>query len=89
MEIIDELEPTRRGIDGGAVGYLDYHGNMDTCIAIRTRLFRNGTAHVGVGAGIVADSQPEREWEETMAKSRALTEAVVMAEAGPDGEEDA
>ncbi len=84
MEIIDELETARRGIYGGAVGYLDTHGNMDTCIAIRTILFKDGVAHVGAGAGIVADSQPEREWEETMAKSRSATEAVRLAERGLD-----
>jgi len=84
MEIIDELEPTRRGIYAGAVGYLDYHGNMDMCIAIRTIMFMNGRARIGVGAGIVADSMPEREWDETMEKSRAMTEAVRMAERGLD-----
>jgi anthranilate synthase component 1 len=84
MEIIDELEPARRGIYAGAVGYLDYHGNMDMCIAIRTIMFMNGRARIGVGAGIVADSMPEREWEETMEKSRAMTEAVRMAERGLD-----
>jgi anthranilate synthase component 1 len=84
MEIIDELEPHRRGVYAGAVGYFDYHGNLDACIAIRTITFAKGRAYVGVGAGIVADSQPEREWEETMAKSRAMTEAVYMAERGLD-----
>jgi anthranilate synthase component 1 len=84
MEIIDELEPHRRGVYGGAVGYLDYHGNMDVCIGIRTVTVHRGIAHVGVGAGIVADSQPEAEWEETMAKSRAMVEAVRLAARGLD-----
>jgi len=84
MEIIDELEPERRSTYAGAVGYLDYHGNLDSCIAIRTIAFKGGAAHIGVGAGIVADSQPEREWEETMEKSRAMTEAVRLAESGLD-----
>jgi len=84
MEVIDELEVHRRGVYGGAVGYLDYHGNMDVCIGIRTVTVHRGIAHVGVGAGIVADSQPEAEWEETMAKSRAMVEAVRLAARGLD-----
>lgn len=84
MEVIDELEVHRRGVYGGAVGYLDYHGNMDVCIGIRTVTVHRGVAHVGVGAGIVADSQPEAEWEETMAKSRAMVEAVRLAARGLD-----
>ena len=59
MEIIDELEPTRRGIYGGAIGYIDFSGNLDTCIAIRTMVVKDGKAHIQAGGGIVADSQPE------------------------------
>ncbi|MEK6807004.1 MAG: anthranilate synthase component I [Pseudomonadota bacterium] len=76
MEIIDELEPVRRGIYGGAVGYLGWDGNMDMAIAIRTAVIKDGKLHVQAGAGIVADSQPEAEWEETMNKARALIHAV-------------
>jgi anthranilate synthase component I len=82
MEIIDELEAVRRGIYAGAVGHFDYHGNLDLCIAIRTLVYANGRAHWGVGAGIVADSEPEREWEETLNKGRALWLAVERAERG-------
>jgi anthranilate synthase component 1 len=82
MEIIEELEPTRRGIYAGAIGYVDFQGNLDTAIAIRTLVFLNGQAYLQAGAGIVADSQPERELEETMAKARALLRAVEMAETG-------
>ena len=82
MEIIEELEPTRRGLYGGAVGYISFSGNMDTAIAIRTLLIKNGTAFLGVGAGIVADSVPENEFEETMSKGRALLKAIELAEKG-------
>jgi anthranilate synthase component 1 len=82
MEIIDELEPVRRGVYAGAVGHFDYHGNLDLCIAIRTLVYQDGQAHWGVGAGIVADSDPEREWEETLNKGRALWLAVRKAEQG-------
>jgi anthranilate synthase component 1 len=82
MEIIDELEPVRRGAYAGAVGHFDYHGNLDLCIAIRTLVFADGMAHWGVGAGIVADSEPEREWEETLNKGKALWLAVQRAERG-------
>jgi anthranilate synthase component I len=82
MEIIDELEPTRRGLYGGAVGYISFNGNMDTAIAIRTLLIKGDTAYLGVGAGIVADSVPENEFEETMNKGRALLKAIEMAEKG-------
>ncbi len=82
MEIIDELEPTRRGLYGGAVGYISFNGNMDTAIAIRTLLIKGDTAYLGVGAGIVADSVPETEFEETMNKGRALLKALEMAEKG-------
>jgi len=79
MEIIDELEPTRRGIYAGAVGYIDFSGTLDTCIAIRTMVVRDGTAYVQAGAGIVADSDPATEYEETRNKARALREAMLMA----------
>jgi len=82
MEIIEELEPVRRGIYAGAVGYLDFHGNMDTAIAIRTLLFRGGRAYLGVGAGIVADSDPAAEYEETLRKGSALLRALELAQAG-------
>jgi len=82
MEIIDALEPTRRGIYAGAVGHFDYHGNLDLAIAIRTLVYADGRAHWGVGAGIVADSDPEAEWNETMAKGRALWLAIQRAERG-------
>ena len=82
MEIIEELEPVRRGVYAGAVGHFDYHGNLDLCIAIRTLVFADGKAHWGVGAGIVADSEPEREWDETMNKGRALWLALQRSERG-------
>jgi anthranilate synthase component 1 len=78
-EIVDELEPDGRGPYAGAIGYLSYSGDMDTCIAIRTVLFRDGLATVQAGAGIVADSSPEREYEETRNKARALLRAVRAA----------
>ena len=80
MEIIDELEPVKRGIYGGAVGYLAWNGNMDTAIAIRTAIIKDGELHVQAGAGIVADSQPALEWEETLNKRRAMFRAVALAE---------
>ncbi|MBL4606364.1 MAG: anthranilate synthase component I [Pseudomonadales bacterium] len=79
MEIIDELEPVKRGIYGGAVGYLSWHGNMDTAIAIRTAVIKDKTLHIQAGAGIVADSIPEMEWEETMNKGRAIFRAAELA----------
>ncbi len=82
MEIIAELEPTRRGVYGGSVMYLDFSGNLNSCIGIRTMTVRGRDAHVQVGAGIVADSVPEREWEETMNKAGALLRAVELAESG-------
>ncbi|WP_134016122.1 anthranilate synthase component I [Modicisalibacter xianhensis] len=84
LEIIDELEPVKRGIYSGAVGYLSWHGNMDTAIAIRTAVIKDGELHVQAGAGIVADSVPEMEWQETLNKGRALFRAVAMAERGLD-----
>jgi anthranilate synthase component I len=82
MQIIDELEPTRRGPYGGAVGYLDFAGNMDTCIALRTMVWRNGMYDVQAGAGVVADSVPASEYEETMNKAKAMLKAVEIAESG-------
>jgi anthranilate synthase component 1 len=80
MEIIDELEPVRRGPYGGAVGYVDFSGNMDTCIALRTMVLKGQTAWLQAGAGIVADSDPAREREETLNKARGLLRALEMAE---------
>jgi anthranilate synthase component 1 len=80
MEIIDELEPTRRGPYAGAVGYFDFSGNLDTCIALRTGYLRDGKAYLQAGAGIVADSVPEREEQETRDKARAFFVAVKAAE---------
>ena len=84
MEIIDELEPVKRGIYGGAVGYIGWNGNMDTAIAIRTAVIKDGKLHIQAGAGVVADSVPRNEWDETMNKGRAIFRAVAMAEAGLD-----
>jgi len=84
MEIIDELEPVKRGIYAGAVGYLSWDGNMDTAIAIRTAVIHDGTLYIQAGGGIVVDSQPALEWKETMNKGRAIFRAVAMAEAGID-----
>jgi anthranilate synthase component 1 len=82
MEIIDELEPTRRGTYAGAIGYFSYSGDMDTCITIRTILILGDTAYVQAGAGIVADSDPSREYEETQNKARAMIRAIEMAQRG-------
>lgn len=82
LEIIRQLEPDDRGVYAGAVGYFDYSGNMDTCIAIRTLVLENGVAKIQAGAGIVADSVPEREYEETVHKATALLRAVEIAEGG-------
>jgi anthranilate synthase component 1 len=84
MEIIDELEPVKRGIYSGAVGYISWNGNMDTAIAIRTAVIKDKTLHIQAGAGVVADSIPELEWKETMNKGRAVFHAVALAEAGLD-----
>jgi anthranilate synthase component I len=82
MEIIDELEPVKRGVYAGAVGYIGWSGNMDTAIAIRTAVIRDGILHIQAGAGIVADSIPANEWEETMNKGRAIFRAVAKACSG-------
>jgi anthranilate synthase component 1 len=86
MEIIDELEPTRRGIYAGAVGYVSFQGDMDLAIAIRTAVLRDGMLYAQVGAGIVHDSVPENEWRETLSKARAVLRAAEMAQAGLDTE---
>ena len=80
MEIIEELEPVRRGVYGGAVGYLGFSGSMDTAIIIRTAVFRGERAYVQTGAGIVADSQPEAEHRECVNKARAMIQAIRLAE---------
>ena len=85
MEIIEELEPVKRGPYAGAVGYFSFSGNMDTCITIRTILCRGGRAYIQAGAGIVADSEPTREYQETANKAEAMLRAVALAEAGLEG----
>jgi anthranilate synthase component 1 len=84
MEIIDELEPVKRGIYAGAVGYLGFHGDMDLAIAIRTAVVKDKQLHVQAGAGIVADSDPHSEWVETQSKARAVLRAAELAEQGLD-----
>jgi anthranilate synthase component 1 len=79
MQIVDELETVRRGPYAGAIGYLSYGGDLDTCICIRTLLIKDGVAHVQAGAGIVADSDPAREFAETENKAAALLRAVELA----------
>ena len=86
MEIIDELEPVKRGIYAGAVGYIGYHGDMDLAIAIRTGVVKDELLHVQAAAGIVADSVPESEWQETHIKAQALLRAAEMATAGLDSQ---
>ena len=81
MELIDELENKRRGLYGGTIGYIGFDGNIDTCIAIRTVLFKNNKAYVQAGAGIVHDSVPEKEFEETKNKALAMINAVKEASA--------
>mgnify|MGYP005693248871 FL=1 len=76
MEIIAELEPTKRGIYSGAIGYISWNGNLNTAIAIRTAIVKNKQIYVQAGAGIVYDSDPDKEWEETMNKAKALLSAV-------------
>jgi anthranilate synthase component 1 len=80
MEIIDELEPTRRGLYGGVVGYLDFGGDLDTAIAIRTAVVRDGIAYVQAGGGIVADSDPDAEETESRNKAAAVLRAIAVAE---------
>jgi anthranilate synthase component 1 len=80
MQIIDEFEPTKRGPYAGAVGYVDFSGNMDTCIALRTLVVQGDTAYVQVGAGIVADSVPENEYQETINKAKGQLKAIEIAE---------
>jgi anthranilate synthase component 1 len=82
MEIIDELEPTRRGLYGGSVLYLDFSGYLNSCIVIRTVLVRDKIAYLQAGAGIVADSVPAREYQESMNKASAMLKAFEMAEKG-------
>jgi anthranilate synthase component I len=82
MQIIDELEPTRRGIYGGAILYLDFSGNLDSCIGLRTLVAKGGNVYVQAGAGIVADSVPEREYQESLSKARALIRALEIAARG-------
>ena len=82
MEIIDELEPVKRGVYGGAVGYLSWAGDMDTAIAIRTAVLKDGQLHIQVGAGVVADSVPALEWKETLNKARAMLRAAAMVGEG-------
>ncbi|MEC8821999.1 MAG: anthranilate synthase component I family protein, partial [Pseudomonadota bacterium] len=82
LEIIDELEPVKRGIFGGAVGYFSWNGNMDTAIAIRTAVLKDGRLHIQAGAGVVADSIAQQEWTETMAKAMSVIKAAAIAESG-------
>jgi anthranilate synthase component 1 len=84
MEIIDELEPVKRGVYAGAVGYIGFHGDMDLAISIRTAVLKDGQIHVQAGAGLVADSDPDSEWQETQNKARAMLRAAEMAESGLD-----
>ena len=84
MEIIAELEPLKRGVYSGAVGYLGWHGNVDMAIAIRTAVIKDGTLHMQAGGGIVADSVPKYEWKETISKAGAMFSAVEMATRGLD-----
>jgi anthranilate synthase component 1 len=79
MEIIDELEPSRRGVYAGAILYLDFSGNLDSCIAIRTMVVKNGVGYIQAGGGVVHDSVPEREFEESVNKAKALFSAIEMA----------
>jgi anthranilate synthase component 1 len=86
MEIIDELEPVKRGGYGGAIGYVSYAGDLDMCIHIRTVVIKDGVAHVQAGGGTVADAKPEYEYEESVAKSRAVLAAIDAAIAQPGWE---
>ena len=82
MEIIDELEPEKRGVFGGAVGYLSWNGNMDTAIAIRTAIIKNKKLYIQAGAGVVADSVSNLEWDETLNKARSIFKAAALAKEG-------
>ena len=82
MEIIDELEPERRGLYGGCVGYIDHRGNMDSCIVIRTLLIKDGQIYAQAGGGVVADSDPQAEYEESLHKARAVLRAIELAGGG-------
>jgi anthranilate synthase component 1 len=84
MQIIDELEPVKRGGYGGAIGWASYAGDLDTCIHIRTVVVKDGVAHVQAGGGTVADAKPELEQRESEAKARAVLEAIELAIAQPD-----
>jgi anthranilate synthase component 1 len=86
MEIIDELERAPRGVYAGAVGYISFQDDMDLAIAIRTAVIRDGTLYVQVGAGIVHDSVPEAEWQETLNKARAVLRAAELVQLGLDAE---
>src|SRR5436189_4334049 len=79
MQIIDELEPVKRGGYGGAIGWVSYTGELDTCIHIRTVVVKDGVAHIQAGGGTVADAKPAYEYEESVAKSRAVREAAALA----------
>jgi anthranilate synthase component 1 len=82
MQIIDELEPSRRGIYAGAIMYLDFSGNLDCCIALRTLVAKNGRSYIQAGGGVVADSVPENEYQETVNKARAIVTALEIAHNG-------
>ncbi|MEE8044715.1 MAG: anthranilate synthase component I family protein, partial [Thermodesulfobacteriota bacterium] len=82
MEIIEEMEPNRRGAYGGAVGYFSFSGNMDTCITIRTFVIKDNEIYIQAGAGIVADSNPEKEYQESVNKVKALLKAIEVAKSG-------
>jgi anthranilate synthase component I len=84
MQIIDELEPVKRGGYGGAIGYASYTGDLDTCIHIRTVVVKDGVAHVQAGGGTVADARPEYEYEESRAKARGVLAAIELASAQPE-----
>jgi len=84
MEIIDELEPVKRGSYGGAIGYLSYTGDLDTAIHIRTVVVKDGVAHVQAGGGTVADAQPAYEYEESVAKARGVLAAIELAVSQPE-----
>ncbi len=84
MEIIDELEPVKRGAYGGAVGYLSYTGDLDTCICIRTVVFKDGRAHVQAGGGTVADAEPDYEYEESGPRRAAWSRAIELAARQPE-----